>query len=86
MSVAYTVVCGGFDLAAGHLYDRAGSGWTWALILGITLVSAALTMVLKAGDRKAYPKLYQPVNGKQEQKIPGSDASPEVSGKQPERP
>ncbi len=59
MSVAYTLVCGGFDLAVGHLYDLAGSARTWTLIMGVTLVSAALSMVLKARDRKAYPKLYQ---------------------------
>ena len=59
MSVAYTLVCGGFDLAVGHLYDRTGSGSAWALILGITLVSAVLTVVLKVRDKKAYPKLYQ---------------------------
>ena len=58
MSVAYTVVTGGLDLAVGQLYDRAGSGWTWAFILAIALVSAAAAIVLKTLDRKAYPKLY----------------------------
>ena len=59
MSVAYTAVTGGIDLTVGHLYDRAGSTWTWALILAVTLLSAALAIVLKALDRKVYPKLYQ---------------------------
>ena len=63
MSVTYTLVCGGFDLAVGHFYDLAGSCWTWILIMGVTLASGVLTMVLKARDKKAYPKLYQ--TGKQ---------------------
>lgn len=59
MSVVYTAVTGGIDLAVGQLYDRAGSGWTWALILTVTLVSAASTLVLRTLDRRAYPKLYR---------------------------
>ena len=59
MTVAYTAVTGAVDLAVGQLYDRAGSGWTWALILSVTLVSAGLVLVLRVLDRKAYPKLYQ---------------------------
>ena len=59
MSVTYTLVCGGFDLAVGHFYDWAGSRWTWILIMGVTLASGVLTMVLKVRDKKAYPKLYQ---------------------------
>ncbi len=58
MSVMYTAVTGGIDLAVGHTYDRAGSSWTWALVLGVTFVSVALTVMLKRRDRKAYPKLY----------------------------
>ncbi len=58
MAVAHTVVTGGFELAAGQMYDRAGSTWTWVLILSVTLASAALTLVLRVYDRKAYPKLY----------------------------
>ena len=42
----------------GQLYDRAGSTWTWVLILAVTLLSAAAAIVLKALDKKAYPKLY----------------------------
>ena len=60
MTVAYTVVTGAMDLATGHLYDRAGSALTWALILTVTLISAGLVLVLRVLDRKAYPKLYQP--------------------------
>ncbi len=58
MSVAYAVVTGGIDLVVGQFYDRAGSTWTWTLILTVTLFSAALALVLKALDKKAYPKLY----------------------------
>ena len=58
MNVVYTVITGGIDLTVGRLYDRSGSTWTWALILAITLVSAASAVVLKVRDRKAYPKLY----------------------------
>ena len=59
MSVAYTAVTGGLDLVVGQLYDRAGSSWTWFFILGVTLLSAAATIVLRSRDRKAYPKLYK---------------------------
>ncbi len=59
MAVVYTVVTGGIDLVVGQFYDRAGSTWTWALILGVTLASAAATIVLRSLDRKAYPKLYK---------------------------
>ena len=58
MSVVYTAVTGGLDLVIGQLYDRAGSAWTWALILSVTLASAAVTIVLRARDKKVYPKLY----------------------------
>ena len=58
MSVVYTAVTGGIDLAVGQLYDRAGSGRTWAFILSVTLASAAVTVILKSLDKKAYPKLY----------------------------
>lgn len=59
MSVVYTAVTGGVDLAVGQLYDRAGSSWTWAFILAVILLSALLTVILKARDKAAYPKLYQ---------------------------
>ncbi len=59
MSVAYTVVTGGVDLTVGQLYDHAGSSWTWTFILAVTVISAALAVVLKAKDKKAYPKLYK---------------------------
>ncbi|MBQ9459002.1 MAG: MFS transporter [Oscillospiraceae bacterium] len=59
MSVVYTAVTGGIDLTVGHLYDSAGSTWTWVLILAVTLASAAATLVLKSLDKKAYPKLYR---------------------------
>lgn len=59
MAVAYTGITGCVDLAVGQVYDRAGSRWTWVLILSVILVSAALAVILKALDKKAYPKLYQ---------------------------
>ena len=58
MSVICTVIIGAIDLSVGGLYDNAGSTWTWTLILGITLLSAALVIILIVRDRKAYPKLY----------------------------
>ena len=59
MSVAYTAITGGIDLAVGQIYDRAGSSWTWVLILAVTLASAVAAAVLGTLDKKAYPKLYQ---------------------------
>lgn len=59
MSVAYAAVTGSINLFIGQLYDRAGSSWTWAVILGVTLLSAGSAIALKALDRKNYPKLYQ---------------------------
>ena len=59
MSVAYAGVTGSINLFIGQLYDRAGSSWTWAVILCVTLLSAFAAIALKALDRKAYPKLYQ---------------------------
>ena len=59
MAVAYTGITGCVDLTVGQVYDRAGSRWTWVLILSVILVSAALAVILKALDKKAYPKLYQ---------------------------
>ena len=58
MSVVCTAVTGGIDLTVGQVYDRAGSSWTWVLILAVTLLSAGLSIILKARDKKAYPKLY----------------------------
>ena len=59
MSVVYTAVTGGIDLIVGKLYDRAGSARTWALILTVTFASAAAAILLKALDKRAYPKLYR---------------------------
>ncbi|MBO4413739.1 MAG: hypothetical protein J5830_03445, partial [Clostridia bacterium] len=58
MSVAYTAVAGVVDIAVGQLYDRAGSAWAWVLILSVVTLSTAAAIVLKALDKKAYPKLY----------------------------
>ncbi len=60
LSVAFVLVVGCIDLAVGQIYDRAGSIWAWALILTVTLLSAAATILLKAMDKKAFPKLYLP--------------------------
>lgn len=59
MSLSYALVRGVLELSVGQLYDRAGSGWTWTLILGVTLLSAGAAAALKLLDRKAYPKLYR---------------------------
>lgn len=59
MSVAYAAVTGGINLLIGQMYDRVGSTWTWAVILGVTLFSAASAIALKAMDKRNYPKLYQ---------------------------
>ena len=59
MTVAYTAITGGIDIAVGRFYDRAGSRQTWVLILGVAAASAAVTVLLGALDRKAYPKLYR---------------------------
>ena len=59
MSVVYAFVTGSVDLAVGQLYDRAGSGWAWGLILSVILLSAVTALLLKALDKRAYPKLYQ---------------------------
>ncbi len=58
MSVAYGTVSGVVNVTVGRLYDRAGSTPTWTLILTVVLISAAAAMLLKALDKKAYPKLY----------------------------
>lgn len=58
MTMVYTAVTGGIDLTVGQLYDRAGSRWTWALILAVALLSAGATILLMGLDKKAYPKLY----------------------------
>ena len=68
MSVAYAAVTGGINLLIGQLYDRAGSTWTWAVILGVTLLSAATAVALKALDKKAYPKLYRVGERQEEQR------------------
>ena len=58
MTVVGTAIVGAVDLGVGQLYDRAGSTPTWVLILAVALVSILSAIVLKAFDRKAYPKLY----------------------------
>ena len=68
MSVAYAAVTGGINLLIGQLYDHAGSTWTWAVILGVTLLSAATAVALKALDKKAYPKLYRAGERQEEQR------------------
>lgn len=59
MSVVSTVIIGAVDISVGQVYDRAGTVWTWTLILAVTLLSAVLAIILKARDKKSYPKLYK---------------------------
>ena len=54
----YFVEKGASQRPSKVIYDRAGSSWTWVLILAVTLLSAGLSIILKARDKKAYPKLY----------------------------
>jgi hypothetical protein len=58
MTVIATAVGVAVDFTAGQLYDNAGSLWTWVLILGVLAVSIVSAVLLKAKDKKAYPKLY----------------------------
>jgi MFS family permease len=58
ISVAAAAVAGVIDVTVGQVYDRAGSNWTWMLILAVTLASIVIAAVLMRCDRKAYPKLY----------------------------
>ena len=58
MSVAYTAITGFIDLGVGQLYDHVGSTGTWVFVLGVTTLSAVLALVLRARDKKRYPKLY----------------------------
>ena len=57
-TVAHSVVMGVVDISVGQIYDRAGSTWAWTLILVITFVAIAATIILKKLDKKKYPKLY----------------------------
>lgn len=59
MSIAFGVVSAAVNLTSGQIYDRAGSTWTWAFILTVTLASVGATLLLRKLDRKAYPKLYR---------------------------
>ncbi|MBO4422777.1 MAG: MFS transporter [Clostridia bacterium] len=63
MNVAGALFIGAVDFSVGQLYDRAGSTWTWVLILSVTVTSALLAVLQKIFDKKAYPKLYKN-NGK----------------------
>ncbi len=58
MSVFGAVITGAVDLTVGRVYDRSGSTPTWVIILAVALASVAGGVVLKARDKKAYPKLY----------------------------
>ena len=65
MSVIAALIAGVADFSVGQLYDRAGSTWTWILILGVTVVSAVMAVFQKIFDKRFYPKLYK---GKEEEK------------------
>ncbi|MCR5041801.1 MAG: MFS transporter, partial [Clostridia bacterium] len=58
MSVFGAAITGAVDLTVGRVYDRSGSTPTWVIILAVALASVAGGVVLKARDKKAYPKLY----------------------------
>lgn len=59
MSVAYTIVTGAADITVGQLYDNLGSTSAWIAILSLVALSAVITLILGARDKKAYPKLYE---------------------------
>ena len=59
MTVIATGIGVAVDFAVGHLYDGAGSLWTWVLILGVITVSIVAAVILKVRDKKVYPKLYK---------------------------
>lgn len=59
MIVVSTIITGGVDLAIGQIYDRAGTVWTWTLILAVTLISIFMGLMLMLRDKKVYPKLYK---------------------------
>ena len=59
MSVVYTVLMVLVELSVGQIYDRAGSNWAWVFMLTVVVLSILLGIILKAKDRKAYPKLYE---------------------------
>ena len=67
MSVVAAVISGIVEFSVGQLYDRAGSTWTWVLVLSVTFASVILGVVLIMFDKKAYPKLYK------EKKLKSSD-------------
>ena len=76
ISVGYVVVAGFADISAGQIYDRAGSSWTWVFILSLTLISGAMVVILKALDKKAYPKLYGSKETKESGAPDGCPADP----------
>ena len=59
MSVLSTAVMFVIDIAIGNLYDYASPTAAWALIITITALSIVIAVILKALDKKAYPKLYK---------------------------
>ena len=59
MSVIAALIAGAADFSVGQLYDRAGSTWTWILILVVTVVSVVMAVFQKIFDKRFYPKLYK---------------------------
>lgn len=57
-SVIGAVIGGVGDLAAGRVYDTAGSTAAWIFVLSLLGVAAILCVVLIVRDRRVYPKLY----------------------------
>lgn len=58
-AVLATIIQGGCALLVGWLYDHAGRNASWALVLGLLVAAAALTLLLIRRDRVQYPKLYE---------------------------
>ena len=74
-AVLGTAITGAVDLTVGHLYDSAGRNVAWGVVMGVLALTAALTVLLRGIDRRAYPKLYARAEG--EKDGIEADASPE---------
>ena len=58
-AVLGTLITGATDLTVGNVYDSAGSGVAWAVVISLLAVAAVMTIILGRIDRKKYPKLYK---------------------------
>ena len=59
MTVISTLICGGFDLAVGGLYDYAGPVYSWGAVFCVLAVAAVMIVILIGFDKRKYPKLYE---------------------------